>query len=206
MLPKFTKDALSPYENSLLKLDIGNYSYGTPNLRYDIVDFAIRRLVIGRYCSIGDDVQIFIGRHGRHSTDSLTTYPLGMVVAQDVLSVTDLAFPPVAEHLQPHLDRSLDVVIGNDVWIGLGVTILAGVTIGNGAVIGAKAVVTRNIEPFSVAVGSPASEIKKRHRPDVVRRLQSSEWWLREPDDLYLALEGLLHSSDIDEVLLRLER
>lgn len=47
------------------------------------------------------------------------------------------------------------VRIGNDCWIGGCVIILPGVTIGEGSTIGAGSVVTKDIPPFSVAVGSP---------------------------------------------------
>lgn len=53
------------------------------------------------------------------------------------------------------------VTIGNDCWIGGQTTILPGVTIGNGCTIGAGSVVTKDIPPFSVAIGSPARVIKK---------------------------------------------
>jgi len=52
------------------------------------------------------------------------------------------------------------VTIENDVWIGGNVVILPGITIGQGSVIGAGSVVTKDIPPFSVAVGSPARVIK----------------------------------------------
>ena len=54
------------------------------------------------------------------------------------------------------------VRIGRDVWIGTKVTVARGVTIGEGAVIGANAVVTRDVAPFSVAVGVPARVVKRR--------------------------------------------
>jgi maltose O-acetyltransferase len=54
------------------------------------------------------------------------------------------------------------VTIEDDVWIGSRAVILPGVTIGEGCIIGAGAVVTKSIEPFSVAVGNPARIVKKR--------------------------------------------
>jgi acetyltransferase-like isoleucine patch superfamily enzyme len=54
------------------------------------------------------------------------------------------------------------IVIEDDCWLGHGVKVLDGVTIGKGSVIGAGAVVTKDIPPFSVAVGVPARVIKSR--------------------------------------------
>ena len=53
-------------------------------------------------------------------------------------------------------------IIENDCWLGSGVKVLAGVRIGTGSVIGAGAVVTRDIPPYSVAVGVPAKVIRSR--------------------------------------------
>lgn len=53
------------------------------------------------------------------------------------------------------------VFIGKNVWIGEKVSIMPGVTIGEGAVIGANSVVTKDVPPFSVAVGAPAKVIKQ---------------------------------------------
>ena len=52
------------------------------------------------------------------------------------------------------------ITIGNDVWLGAGVIVLPGITIGECSVIGAGAVVTKDIPPYSIAVGNPARVIK----------------------------------------------
>jgi len=54
------------------------------------------------------------------------------------------------------------IVIGNDCWLGSGVKVLDGVTIGEGCVVGAGAVVTKNLPPYTIAVGIPAKAIGKR--------------------------------------------
>ncbi|WP_225931183.1 acyltransferase [Leptolyngbya sp. 7M] len=54
------------------------------------------------------------------------------------------------------------IVIEDDCWLGTGVKVLDGVTIGQGSVIGAGAVVTKDIPPYSVAVGIPAMVISQR--------------------------------------------
>jgi len=54
------------------------------------------------------------------------------------------------------------VVIEDNVWIGARVCILPGVTIGEGSVLGACTVVSKDIPPYSVAVGNPARVVKNR--------------------------------------------
>ncbi|MBW4633846.1 MAG: acyltransferase [Iphinoe sp. HA4291-MV1] len=60
------------------------------------------------------------------------------------------------------------IVIEDDCWLGHGVTVLDGVTIGQSSVIGAGTVVTKDIPPFSVAMGSPAKVIKTRTSKQLV--------------------------------------
>jgi len=59
-------------------------------------------------------------------------------------------------------DVMLPTKIGRDVWLGAGAKILGGVTIGDGSVIGAGAVVTKDIPPYSIAAGVPATVIGTR--------------------------------------------
>ena len=54
------------------------------------------------------------------------------------------------------------VEIGAQCWVGMGACILPGVSIGEGCVIGAGAVVTKDLEPWTVAVGNPAKPVKSR--------------------------------------------
>jgi acetyltransferase-like isoleucine patch superfamily enzyme len=54
------------------------------------------------------------------------------------------------------------VRIGPDVWMGTKVTVLRGTTVGRGTVLAAHAVVTKDIPPYSVAVGSPARVVANR--------------------------------------------
>ncbi|MDJ0736602.1 MAG: acyltransferase [Nostocaceae cyanobacterium] len=60
------------------------------------------------------------------------------------------------------------ITIEDDCWLGHGVTVLDGITIGKGSVIGAGAVVTKDIPPYSVAVGIPARVIKSRIAKELV--------------------------------------
>ena len=53
------------------------------------------------------------------------------------------------------------VIIEEGAWIGANVTVCSGVTIGKNSVIGANSVVKSDIPDYSVAVGIPASVIKK---------------------------------------------
>jgi acetyltransferase-like isoleucine patch superfamily enzyme len=53
------------------------------------------------------------------------------------------------------------IVIDDDCWIGANTVITAGVTIGKHSVVAAGAVVTKDIPPYSIAVGNPSRVIKR---------------------------------------------
>lgn len=57
--------------------------------------------------------------------------------------------------------ESEPVRIGSKVWIGHNVSILQGVSVGEGAVIGSNSLVTRDIPPRTLAVGTPAKVIRE---------------------------------------------
>jgi acetyltransferase-like isoleucine patch superfamily enzyme len=92
------------------------------------------------------------------------------------------------------------VTIGSDVWTGHGVTVLTGVKVGDGAIIAAGSVVTRDVPPYAVVAGVPAT-VKRMRFPDAtIERLQRLRWW-----DLPLPLLSGLPFRKIDECLDRLE-
>ena len=54
------------------------------------------------------------------------------------------------------------VIIHDGVWIGSNVVVLDGIEIGEGTIIGAGSVVTKDIPPYSVAVGVPVKVLRQR--------------------------------------------
>jgi len=87
----------------------------------------------------------------------------GVDIGSDVMIANHCVINTVSHHAS-RIDVPMNrqgtycdpVVIADDVWIGAAAVILQGVCIGRGSIIGAGAVVTRNIPPFSIAVGVPA--------------------------------------------------
>lgn len=141
------------YENA----KIGHDNYFSP---YTLVNNA----VIGNYCSIGPDCKIGLGEH---DTKAVSTYPkISNGYGKMKLFVKD----------NP-------AVIENDVWLGAGVVVRQGVKISNGAVVGANSVVTHDIPPYAIAVGSPARIIKYRFDSNVIDELQESDWYNKEFED-----------------------
>lgn len=53
------------------------------------------------------------------------------------------------------------IILEHDCWIGAGVIILPNITIGKSSIVGAGSVVTKDVPPDVVVVGSPARIIKK---------------------------------------------
>lgn len=68
---------------------------------------------------------------------------------------------------------SPETQIKDDVWIGHAVTIMRGVTIGEGSIIAANSVVTKDIIPYGIYAGIPATLIKMRFKTDKDRKIHS---------------------------------
>ncbi len=113
---------------------------------------------IGKYCAIAHGLRIRVRNH-----------KTGYVNLQEKFQ-NKYQFPNLGSFKGP-------VIIGNNVWIGDNVIILSGVTIGDGAVLGAGAVVTKDIPPYSIAVGSPARVVKKRFNDEIIEQLLNIKWW-----------------------------
>jgi acetyltransferase-like isoleucine patch superfamily enzyme len=162
------------------------YTYGLENIK--VRDWGEGADVkVGSFCSIADNVTIFIG--GNHRTDWVTTYPFGHI-HKDVFD----------HHGKGHPATKGDVVIGNDVWIGSGSTILSGIKIGDGAVIAANSVVVKDIPAYAIAGGNPAKVLKMRFSRKQIDKLLQNPWW-ELPDSRINDLIPLLCSNDIEALI-----
>jgi acetyltransferase-like isoleucine patch superfamily enzyme len=70
--------------------------------------------------------------------------------------------PAMGTDIRSQPDELRPTKIGRDVWLGAGVTVLGGVTIGDSCIIGAGAVVTKDIPPGAICIGSPAQVVRWR--------------------------------------------
>lgn len=183
--PFYTRDALADFAARSAS-EIGRHSYGRPAMRW----WGERaKLIVGRYCSIADDVTIFLG--GNHRVDWVTTYPFSAIDGW-----------PEAAAIAGHPATKGDVRIGNDVWIGDGAAIMSGVTVGNGAVIAARAVVLRDVPPYGIVGGNPAKLLRQRFEDHQIEALERIAWW-DWPDEKVRAEIPHLLQGDIDAFIAR---
>ncbi len=141
--------------------------------------------IIGRYCSIGEQVQV--GRSD-HPVAWLSTSPVfylgphlfsvgnGFPGADRFHALPANQFPP---ERPPTVFRP--VTIGNDVWIGHGAYLRPGITVGDGAIIAAHAVVVKDVPPYAVVAGNPAVVKKMRFAEPLVAGLLAAQWWRFAP-------------------------
>jgi phosphonate metabolism protein (transferase hexapeptide repeat family) len=73
--------------------------------------------------------------------------------------------------------ESRRTVIGHDTWIGHGAIIRPEVTVGHGAVVAAGAVVTKDVAPYTIVAGCPATPLRERQPPAIADRLIALAWW-----------------------------
>lgn len=122
----------------------------------------------GTVLSVAENAQLKIGEHvyfGEYTVlsarESIEIGDHSIVATHTFVVDFDHDYEAEAESVY-YSFKTRKVKIGAHVWIGAGCQILKGVTIGDCSVIGAGSVVTKDIPPYSVAVGNPARVISSR--------------------------------------------
>ena len=178
----YTKDNFNdPY------VSIGDYTYGP--LTIQKLSNNSLTTTIGKFCSIAS--KVVIAFWGRHRLEDITTYPFNELRPHG----TNWPFVP----LTPIDDSSENVYIGNDVWLAHNALIMQGAHIGDGAVIGANCIVAGNVRPYSIVVGNPAREIRKRFSETDIEKLQTIKWWDWNIEDIRKYLQ-FITNTNIDDL------
>lgn len=177
-------------------IDIGDYTYAhMEHLEGEAVvrslipySFGNKRLVIGKFCSIGFRTQ-FISPYSNHQMHSFTTYPFWHIFSQE-----DTMTPWLHD-----AESKGNTIVGNDVWFGRECMVLPGIKIGDGAVIAARAVVTQDVPPYAVVGGNPAKIIKYRFTDEIIAELLKIQWWNWDIDKI-TQNHRILMGNDIESL------
>ncbi|HEY8603067.1 type B chloramphenicol O-acetyltransferase [Tsuneonella suprasediminis] len=152
--------------------------------RFLVTDEGADRLVIGSFCSIGSGAAFIMAGNQGHRNDWISTFPFYWMPEVPAFAGAANGYLPAG-----------DTVIGNDVWIGSEAIIMPGVTIGDGAVIGTRALVTKDVAPYTIVGGNPATVIRTRFDEADVARLLELQWWNWTDEQLREAMPLLTNSS-----------
>lgn len=181
---RFENNVVLEYGSHIQASKIGKYTYIN---KYCLIDK--NTISIGRFCSIAYNVKIGLGSH-----------------PADWVSTHQFAYDPkykFTKHAKKFDEKSNQhTIIGNDVWIGANASILAGVNIGDGAIIGANSLVTKNVKPYSIVMGTPAQHHRYRFDLETSKALQKIQWWnwdkkrIKENIDLFDSPERLIKNTD----------
>jgi acetyltransferase-like isoleucine patch superfamily enzyme len=120
-------------------------------------------ITIGRKCFIGE-LNVIRGQGGVTLGDHVYT---GSLV--QILAVNHVFDDPNVPIMEQGITAS-GIAIDDDVWLAAGVIVLDGVHIGQGSVVGAGAVVTEDLPPYSVAIGSPARVVRDRREAQKIKQ------------------------------------
>lgn len=113
---------------------------------------------------IGD--RTHIGPYTCLSGDSIKIGQDCLIASQVGIYANNHIFIETASKINKQGNSYKGITIEEDCWLGSGVKVLDGVTIGRGSIIGAGAVVTKDIPPYSIAVGVPAKVVSQRNRDE----------------------------------------
>ena len=163
---------------------IGAHSYISANTDIENAD-------IGKFCSIADHCRIGMSGH-----------ELGFLSTSPIFSQCENALQEkwIDRDILQSKEENERVIIGNDVWVGSHALIKGGVSIGDGAVIAAGAVVVKNVPPYAIVGGVPASIIRYRFEANIIDKLISVQWWNKNDEWLKKHIDIFqkkLSSSDI---------
>lgn len=154
----FVKYLSFPFSNYLRFLVLYIFSKGQIKSSYisdGVLIWFPWQVTIGKRCSLNQGVYIN-GYGGVKIGDGVR------IAAYSSINSVDHQFDQPDTFITDQGMKKSEVIIEDDVWMGISVHINRGVHIGKGSVIGTNSVVTKNIPPYSVAVGSPAKVIKSR--------------------------------------------
>jgi len=155
---------VSIYSETVLKhVELGAYSYIN-------MGGAVGNARIGRYCSIGPNCSIGLDRH-----------PLEWV-STSPFPYSNRGAAPDWKPFKSHFEFEgfpQPITIGHDVWIGTRVVVANNgpLSIGVGSVIASGSVVTRDVPPYAIVVGAPATVLRYRFDEPLRQALLESEWW-----------------------------
>lgn len=137
-------------------VEVGKYSYGP----LEIYSWGAKEegLEIGNFVSIASGVKFILG--GNHNIDSFTTYPFKVMCFGESKEAWTKG----------------KIVVEDDVWIGMNSMILSGVTIGQGAIIAAGSVIVKDIPPYAIVAGNPATIIKYRFSEKLIEKILKFDW------------------------------
>lgn len=142
---------------------------------------------LGKYNSIGRDCNFFLDANHRADWITTTTQLLGPVTPEISDMLANIGHPTSRGN----------ITIENDVWIGAKATIMSGVKIGNGAIVSANSVVYKNVKPYSIVGGNPATEWLYRFNEEQIKNLLEIKWW-EWPEDKIRSEAMLLWSNNIN--------
>lgn len=145
------------------------------------------KLIIGKFCQIAAGVE-FVMNDANHQMNAVSTFPFYTLEGWDM--------EPPASSDMPFKG---DTMIGNDVWIGQNAVILPGVSIGDGAIIGANSVVGCDVAPYTIVIGNPAKELRKRFDSELIDLMLQLRWWDKSIEEIN-SLIPILTCSDLVKV------
>ncbi len=141
------------------------------NIRLDVLPFNQFYLgsnsTIEDFSTINNGVgDVIIGHHTLIGMGNTIIGPItignNVILAQNIVaSALNHEYRNINLPIHEQKILTAPIIIEDDCWIAANAVITSGVTIGKHSVIAAGAVVTKNIPPYSVAVGNPAKVIKQ---------------------------------------------
>jgi len=124
----------------------GKHTIGDPIIHWGNPNSTLH---VGNYCSIGENVNMYLNG--------------GSIVTKDQKWIIPLSCG--------------SITIGNDIWIGANVTIMPGITICDGSTIAPNTCLVNDVKPYSFISGKFGNNVSFKFTKKQIKFLLKIKWW-----------------------------
>jgi galactoside O-acetyltransferase len=167
LISKFKNTGVDLYVDSTSKIKYPKESSFGNHVAIDFCVYISTSVKIGDYVHIAPHTSIIGGKESKLIMKDFSGISSGCRILCGSDDFTEGMMNPQVP-LEFRSPKVTTITFERFSCVGVNCVVMPGVTLGEGSVIGSGSVVTKDTEPWTIYVGSPAKPIKKRNKEKII--------------------------------------